>query len=270
MKFELPNWPPRRLLDEAVLAHNLRHLDRSTRLDSGTSSWSDLQNCVLRFLRHQLCEYDAELARRAEYDPVFRDSLAREIASRAFRQYPWLGSDPRPLPPEAQSELVFDRLSEQSTTLHALRDQLVSAIKSLQRSRSDAEAPAKIRALKAELTDVRKTIRDHFAMLTFTTPSEEYGRVLFQSHQVVGSYSFGGRELAENYLLYAGFRCPLCQALVLRTKRPINFGQGRRMIAYSCHCQSYAIDPPASGYGHPAITARFWQVLESRGSESTG
>src|SRR5271169_5457094 len=48
--FHLPDWPPQRLLSEAALAHNLRHLEDPL-LDPETSPWPLLRRAILAFLR---------------------------------------------------------------------------------------------------------------------------------------------------------------------------------------------------------------------------
>lgn len=194
-----------------------------------------------------------------EHDAEFRAELAAAVKRAAYQQYAWLRNDPRPFSEETDSNLILDYEAEWLARQYTLRDQIISAIDDLKRSQDHA----RIYALRQQLAIVKQRITDTYKFLTVQPPAPGFSRALFQVHPG-GGYFFGGRELTENYTVYAGFRCPFCNHLVMRTKRPIPFGQGRRLLAYSCTCRTYAIEPPAPGHCHAPVTATFWQELPNR------
>jgi hypothetical protein len=261
--FHLPSWPPQRLLSEAVLSWNLRHMDDAL-LDPQASPWPVLRGAVLAFLRHNLSAYDEHLRTRCEHDPKFRDELAAQVAAAAYRKYPWLGKDdPRPfLEPEDDSpSQLFTEIARDLAHDHGVRDQLYSAIRDLKRQGKLAQ----VAALKTTLTQIEKRIERSYKTLT----GPKY------SHDTHGSQSRGwsfphlSEEMSRYYFLddrvvtpnrydYQGFRCPECNAPVVRLKQPVNFGQGWRMIVYSCFCHTLAIACPPAGRRLKPLTIEGW------------
>jgi hypothetical protein len=258
----LPAWPAARVVNEAVFSYNLRHLDRF--LDPDSSCWPDIHACVLRFLRHQFSEYDDRLRDRLSYDPSYRDELAAEVARAAHQKYPWLrlDIDPRPFPKTEGNELVFDQIAKSLADHHTHADHVMLAIRDLRRSPGDHRQEIKL--LTQMLNIIRETIETEFGF--FRTPPKDDGAhlALFEIRpEGSRGYNYGGNSLRENHTLYAGFKCPFCGVATMRTKRAVPFGQGRRMLAFSCHCMSYAAPTPPPGYAHKPITIVRWQELHS-------
>ena len=75
-EIQLPNWPPRRLMTEALFAWGCRHLDEEY-IACDSAPWSLIRGAVLAFLRHQMTDYNDRLRARCEHDPGYRDQLAR-------------------------------------------------------------------------------------------------------------------------------------------------------------------------------------------------
>ncbi len=258
---KLPSWPPCRIVSEAILSHNLRHPD-GPRLDLESSPWPELHAAVLRFLRHQLTDYDEELRHRCR-DKVYRDQLAAAVTQAAHRQYTWLriDRDPRPFQQEESHDLLFDQLAKTLAQLHTARDHIESAIRTLKRTAPDHKA--ELQRLQKELTLIKEEISYRYSLLTNEVPSPDFSRAVFFRHSpsLVGSYLFAGHKLAESHTRYAGFRCQFCHLAVMRSKRALPLGQGRLAVVYSCGCQSYALEPPAPHYRSEPVTADFWQKL---------
>jgi hypothetical protein len=68
--FRLPDWPPRRLVREAIFAGWLRHLGED-KLDGESSPWPLVRGSVLSYLRHLHTDYNERLRTRWEYDKDF-------------------------------------------------------------------------------------------------------------------------------------------------------------------------------------------------------
>jgi hypothetical protein len=264
--FQLPDWPPQRLVREAVMAWGLRHLDEKE-LNPDDSPWPLIRGAVLAFLRHQQSDYHERLRARCEYDKEFRDTLASQIAAAAFRKYPWLGvDDPRPFQESGDKPgLPFNEVSKSLANLHEIRDQLISAICDLQREGNHRVA---IAALQIELEETRKKIDRFYRFLTAPKirKSETGGdltRAFLRVHapDELGKYVFcTSKSPSPNHLKYLGFRCPRCNASVVRLKQAIAFGQGYgRMVVQSCHCLTFAIHCP-EGPGHLSpVTLEKWR-----------
>lgn len=255
MRIELPSWPAYRLVYEAVLTFNMRHL--RDQLDAESSPWIEVHNAVLKFLRHRLSSYDQQLHDHATFDQEYRDELAAEIRTAAYRKYDWLRKDvdPRPLPEPPQSRLFFDRRASELADLHTIKDQLHSAIRDLRCAGVDRRE--EIQSLQLSLAEIEQEIDEKFCLFRTEPATKGTGNCLLGAHNATGYY-FGGRKLSENYTRYAGFRCPNCRAAVMRTKQAVACGQGRRMIAFSCHCLAFSVDPPGPGYALKPVTLERW------------
>jgi hypothetical protein len=154
-RFHLPDWPPSRLSQEAVIAWSFRHLDED-KLDAESSPWPLIRGAILGLLRHRLSNFDERLRRRCEYDPAFRDDLAAQVAAAAYRKYPWLGKDdPRPFPETDSVVLPFDALARQLADMHTLREHLVSAMRDLKRQ---GNHKGQIALLQAEIAKTQADI----------------------------------------------------------------------------------------------------------------
>jgi len=264
--FHLPDFPPQRLLDEAALSWNLRHMDESPLLEADTSPWPLVRGAVLAFLRHRLSAYDDRL--RGEYNHELRDELATEIARAAYRRYPWIAKDdPRPFPEpkdDGQSQL-FTELARDLARDHSTRDHLVSAIRDLKREGKLAQ----VAALQTALAKIERRIGHSYRILTEPkylhdasgSSSRGYG---FPHHdEQMGHYYFlDDRAVTPNRYDYLGFYCPQCDARVVRHKQPINFGQGFKMIVHSCYCTTQAAVCPPAGRHLKPLTLTEWISAE--------
>jgi hypothetical protein len=256
----LPSWPAVRIVREAVATHNDRH-DDAWQLHADTSPWPEIHACVLRFLRHRLSGYDAELDNLGRYDEEHRDQLAAEIARTAARQYPWLANDPRPFEPAESTghRLVLDNGSRKLSELHSRRDQIQSAIRDLRRDRDKHRE--KLAALAEELTKVEDRIEYVFAYFERTPLRTGYGAVLrFSRRPNDLRYFFGGQTLHKNHLIAERLTCPQCSWPVMRSKRAVPCGQMRKAFAFSCGCLTLLADPPPRGYVIPAFTTQMWEL----------
>jgi hypothetical protein len=254
----LPNFTPKRLVEEAVLSHNLRHQDQ---VDEITTPWPVLTNVVLAYLRHVFTDHDQQLSHA--YDPELRDKLAAQVAKAAFQKYPWLRADPRPFPETAVSPLAFDEAATDLTDLYGQVDQVTRAIRDLRRQPTTPKIRTRIRDLSGILTGMRGAIADKSRLFTPNAPDTAGSYIAVRHPEHFGQYNFNGRNLDMNYLNFAGYKCPNCHYDVLVTKRPTSFGQGRKLNAYSCGCMTYAVDPPPPHYKFTVDLARWTAVVES-------
>ena len=274
--FRLPDWPPQRLVREAVMACNLRHLEEKP-LDFDSSPWPLIRGALLAFLRHQHSLYNERLRARCEYDKDFRDTLAAQIAAAAFRKYPWLGQDdPRPFPePVSQPELPMDEISSRLADLHSHRDQLLSALRDLRR---ESACKAMLDALQSEIEEVTADIDRAYNFLSMPkikSSSDGGGlvRAIVRVHEAdqLGEYVFyATKQPSPNHLKYLGFHCSRCGASVMRLKQTVAFGQGfERMVVQSCHCMFLAVMCPKDGPGRlRPLTREIWQkYLEETSDE---
>lgn len=259
-RVELPNFTPKRLVEESVLAYNLRHLEQ---LDSDTTPWPVLTSAILAHLRHGWTDNDEQLS--AGYDPALRDALAKRAEKAAFQRYPWLKKDPRPFTAPTVTQLAFDKAATYLTSLYGQVDQVNLAIRDLRRLPSTPETRKRIRDLSEVLTGMRDVIAEHNRLFAPTEPDTVGSYIAVRPPEKFGEYRFNGRSLAMNYLDFAGYRCPNCDYQILRTKRPINFGQGRKLNAHSCGCLSYAVDPPPPGhdYGFKIDLTLWTEMIDS-------
>lgn len=263
--FRLPDWPPQRLLAEAIMAVNLRHLDAQP-LDPATSPWPLVCSAVLAYLRHNLTAYDERLRTRCEHDPEYRDDLAVQVAAAAYRKYRWLRNDPRPFP-EQQDDggppQLFTEIARDLAHDHGVRDQVVSAIRDLKRDGKLEQA----KALKITLAKIEKRIERGYAILTAPKYSyDDHGgggssRIFSCSHppEEMGQYCFfDGRPVTPNRYHFLGFRCQECNAPVVRLKQPANWGQGVKMAVHSCFCLTKAVVCPPTGKRLVPLTLKEW------------
>jgi hypothetical protein len=271
-QFYLPSWPPQRLVREAVMSWNLRHLDELL-LDPDASPWPLLRGAVLAFLRHQQSDYHDRLC--GEHNQELRDSLASELARAAFRRYLWLSQDdPRPFaePQDDTPAQLFTELARDLAHDHGVRDQLSSAIRDLNR---EGNKQAQIETLQNVLAKIEKRIERNYEILTGPKYSgDAHGgesRAFGFPHlpEEMGQYFFlDDRVVTPNRYHFLGFRCQKCSALVVRLKQPANFGQGFRMLVYSCFCHTLAcVCPPAGGRIAP-LTLEDWEYISERNNVS--
>jgi hypothetical protein len=248
--FRLPDWPARRLVREAVLSYNLRRTVDEM-IDPETAPWPQVRGVILAFLRHQQTSYDSQLRERCEHDQAFRDELASEVAKAAYAKYRWLGkNDPRPFPKattaETSGERVFDLISKALADDHTLRDHTMSAIRDLRRAGKSTENQEQL------LARVNVRIQQAYKILTEqkVVPDSDYtGKSMCypwrHPPEQVGDYFFWtDRRPVPNRIKYQNFRCPRCHAVVAMYKQPVDFGQGCRMLVYSCFCRSYSVAMP--------------------------
>jgi hypothetical protein len=263
--FHLPDWPPQRLLSEATLSYNLRHMDGEV-LDPLTSPWPVLCRVIIAFLRHRTSNYDDRL--RGEHDPKYRDELASQVAAAAFRKYPWLGKDdPRPFPQQEDDgpSQLFTELARDLAHDHGIRDHLNSAIRDLKRQ---GNKQAHIATLQAALAKIEKRIKRSYEALTGpkyshdAQGSQSRGWSFPHLAEEQGYYFLDDRVVTPNRYHYQGFRCPECNAPVVRLKQPVNFGQGWRMIVYSCFCHTLAIACPPAGRRLKPMMREGWDFSE--------
>jgi predicted RNA-binding Zn-ribbon protein involved in translation (DUF1610 family) len=250
------------LLAEATLAVNLRHLEKEP-LDPETSPWPLLVSAAIAFLRHNLTAYDERLRARCERDLKYRDALAAQVTAAAYRKYPWLRDDPRPFPdPETSPVPLFTAIARDLAHQHGVRDQIRSAIRDLKREGKLAQGAA----LTKMLAGVEESIARDFKTLTAPKHSRGVGggfcRTFGFNHrpEELGRYCFlDDRPITPNRYDYQGFRCPECGVSIARLKQPRDFGQGFKVLLYSCHCRALAIvQPPDRGRIAP-LTAEDWE-----------
>jgi hypothetical protein len=259
--FNLPDWPPQRLLAEAALAANLRHMEKEP-LDLDDAPWPLLVSAALAFLRHNLTAYDERLRTRCERDPEYRDALAAQVTAAAYRKYPWLRDDPRPFPdPDPSPVPLFTAIARDLAHQHSVRDSVLSAIRDLKREGKLAQ----VAALTKLLAGIEESIARDFETLAAPKYSRSLGggfcRTFGFKHrpEEIGRYCFlDDRPIAPNRYDYQGFRCPECDALVVRLKQLRDFGQGFKMRLFSCHCRALAIVQPPDGGRIASLTAADW------------
>jgi hypothetical protein len=267
LQFHFPDWPPRRLTFEAVLAWNLRHLDQP-QLDLQGSEWPLLRGAILNLLRHQLSAYDSRLRDRCEHDAAFRDELVQQIERAAYRQYRWLAADPRPFPPASEEVTLFlDSVAAQLADLRSLHHQTTSALADLRRTGGPNEH---LDALQRGAQDIEKQMQDLYKFLTHPKSGvDDDGSKWIHSFVVSrewegrewGYYFFSARPLPPNRIDYIGVRCPRCDASVARRKRLINLGQHySRVGVWSCHCISYIVCQPYGTFPSP-VTQDEWAKM---------
>jgi hypothetical protein len=269
--FHLPTWPPQRLVQESVLAWNLRHMDEP--LDADTAPWPALRQVVLAWLRHKFSSYEDQL--RGEHNQQLRDALAAEVARAAYLKYPWLGKDdPRPFPQQEDDgpSQLFTELARDLAHDHALKDHVQSAIRDLKREGKLAQ----VTTLKTALAKIERRIEQSYAALT--GPKYSHGDEGSQSRawsfphlpeEMSRYYFLDDRVVTPNRYDYQGFRCPQCNAPVVRLKQPVNFGQGWRMIVYSCFCHTLAIACPPAGRRLKPLTLERWDFSEENNASSS-
>jgi hypothetical protein len=259
LSFHLPEWPASRLVYEAVVAWNFRHLDEEP-LDIDSAPWPLIRGAVLAFLRHNLTDYDDRLRRRCEHDPAYRDALASQIAQAALRKYPWLDNDPRPFPEAAEDSLLLDTVAKHMEQLHSLRDQMLSAARDLRRS---GGSPQHIAGLQREAAGVAEQIRQAYDFLI--APKISADGTATRSlviERTNGAYFFHSKgELPLNRIHFVGFTCPRCQASVAQRKGFISLGQGYdRVVVWSCHCLTFCVYQPPRARVAP-MTLEHWAQL---------
>jgi hypothetical protein len=271
LHFHLPDWPPRRLVWESVVSNNLRHMDEPL-LDSDASPWPLLRGAVLAFLRHRFSTYDDRL--RGEYDQELRDKLVSELARAVYRKYPWIAKDdPRPFAEEEEDKVpLFTVLARDLAHDHGMRDHLVSAIRDL---KCEGNKQAQIKALQNTLATIEQRIEQSYA--TLTGPKylhDERGnasRAFSFPHlpeEMDRYYFFEDKAIVPNRYHFLGFRCPQCSTPVVRLKQPANWGQGFRMLVYSCFCHTLACVCPPAGRQLKQLTLEDWDFSATQPNDN--
>jgi hypothetical protein len=259
LQLRLPNWPPRRLVIEALTAWGLRHLDEEI-IDYRSAPWPVIRGVVIAFLRHQLTDYDDCLRARCEHDPAFRDQLAQQVERAAYRQYPWFATDPRPFPEVSEDGLFFDLVARQLADLSCVRNHMLSAAQDLRRA---GGSPDQIASLRRKAADIRATIQGMYTF--FSRPKMgsdaegEYTHPIILPRYGAKRYDFfGARPLSPSHIQYIGIKCPQCEVSVARRKQLIDLGQGfHRVAVFSCFCLTYAVYLPAH-YRLHVLTLEDW------------
>jgi hypothetical protein len=251
----LPNFTLRYLVEKALTAHNLRHLEQ---LDLDTTPWPHVVNVVVAYLRHNFTDHDQQLSHA--YDPKLRDKLAAQVARAAFQKYPWLREDPRPFP-ETPVRLAFDEAATELSELYEMVDQLTRAISDLRRQPPTPEIRTRLKDLSGILAGARNAIADKSKLFTPNPPDTIGGYIAVRHPESLGEYHFNGHNLDTNYLNFAGFKCPHCHYSVMVTERPSSFGQGRKLTAYSCGCMTYAVAPPPPTYPKFTVDLSRWTAM---------
>ena len=229
MQISLFHWPPRRLVRESVLNHNLRHPEAA--LDEEKSPWEAIVPVIFAFVRHELTNYDEELRRETEgaRDEEKRNRLASRVASRVRKAYPWITKDPRPFPPRERA-LELDATARQLANLRTYEYHLKAVLK-------DVREPKRRKELRGDLELCRAKIARLTASFTLPPPpTKDHIRVYSRPTETEGDYDWFGYSFHLNYLEYTGFTCPLCKASVMTTKRAFPFGQGQKRVFLSCYC----------------------------------
>jgi hypothetical protein len=264
--FYFPDWPPRRLVLEAVTAWRFRHLDEEY-LDVDSAPWASIRGAVLAFLRHNLTDYDERLRVRCERDEAYRDDLAEQIAQVALRRYPWLTKDPRPFP-KSEDSLFLDAAAKELASLHSIHDHLFSAIKDLKRT---GNSQGQITALQRMAASVKERIRQIYSFLIAPKISADgdHSRALLMPRTDRRDYYFFSEQVPPpNRLVYTGFQCPRCNASVARRKQTIAWGQGYdRVLVWSCHCLTYSVYKPPGRSIAPMMAEDWGQFVQRTESE---
>jgi len=265
LEIQLPNWPPRRLVTEALFAWGCRHLDEEC-IDCESAPWPMIRSVVLAFLRHSLSDFDDRLRARCEHDPAFRDELAGKIEQAAFRRYPWLTNDPRPFSVASEDSLFLDSMAGELANLRGIRDQLLSAAKDLRRAGGSKDH---IATLKDEAASIEKQIGRMYAFLTRPKTGEyadgKWARAFVlrrDGERRKWQYDFySALPLPPNRIEYIGIQCPRCGASVAQRKQLIDLGQGySRVGVSSCHCLTYAFYRPY-GWRPAPLTLEEWKQM---------
>jgi hypothetical protein len=235
MQISLLNWPPRRLVRESILNHNLRHPEAP--LDLEKAPWQDIVSVIFAFVRHELTNYDAELRAQTKgaYDEEKRNALAERITARTRAAFPWLKQDPRPFP-KKERELELDESARRLADLRTY-EYHVSQVLSETRDR------LRKKELREHLVSVREKIAEWTGSFDNSPPpSEHHVRVYSRPTKTGKDYDFFGYHFHLNYLRFCGFTCPLCRVSVIAVKRALPFGQGQKRFFASCHCVCIATD----------------------------
>jgi hypothetical protein len=266
--FHLPDWPPQRLLDEAVMSYTFRHLDEPP-LDPTTSPWPLLRRAILAFLRHQTSNYEERLS--GEFNKELRDELATALARSAHLKYPWLGKDdPRPFPPaeDDSPSKPFNELARDLAHDHGVRNHLTSAIRDLKRQ---GDKQLWIKVLQESLVKTEQRIQRDFSMLAGPKHLQDAaggsscGYRFPHLPEKMDRYDFcDGRTITPNRYDFLGFCCSQCRARVAKLKQPIDFGQGWRVLVYSCFCKTVAIACPPVGKHLKPLTLEDWNFGEEK------
>jgi hypothetical protein len=267
-QLHFPNWPPRRLVTEAIFTWGCRHLDEPY-IDCELAPWPVVRGVVLAFLRHQMSDYQDRLRARCEHDPAFRDELARKIEQAAYRKYPWLSNDPRPFAQGSGDSLFLDSMAKELADLRGVHDQLLSAVKDLRRTGGSKDH---VSALQSEAADIAKQIQGMYTFLTRPKAGEDanghWARAFIlrrDGERRKWRYDFySSLPLPPNRIEYTGIQCSHCGASVARRKQLIDLGQGySRVGVWSCHCLTYAVYRP---YGWRTAPLMFeeWKEMVQR------
>ena len=254
MQISLLHWPPQRLVRESVLNHNLRHPE--ARLDEEESPWEVIVAVIYAFVRHELTDYDAELAAQTEgaYDEGKRNALAARITARTLRAFPWLKQDPRPFPAQERG-LELDDNARRVANLRTLEYHVKQVL-------ADTREAGRKKELRAKLTEIRDRIARFDDLFDRSPlPSARHIRIYSRETETGADYDWFCYDFHLNYLQYVGFSCPVCGAPIMAVKRAVPFGQGRKRYFISCYCVCIATDKLIR-----RLKMKWWQeVLEEHG-----
>jgi hypothetical protein len=255
----LPDWPARRLLDEACFYYNLRHPAET--IAERTAPWGRCVGAILAFLRHEFSDYDAELA--GTFDPAKRDALAAEIAEAAYGKYRWLRRDPRetpefnPVPAPDDARKPLDRRAARLAELRSFAQAVQRYL--------DSDCPPERRAeMERRLGTLRTRIDRDFDIFTPVDKEsrKDFTKGDFRPTRTGADYDFFGYDLYPNRWRATEISCPACGQRVLQTKSPLDLGQGRRMHVLTCHCVTGIVVPPPPGKrSSMIITVEDWEGI---------
>jgi hypothetical protein len=178
-----------------------------------------------------------------------REELRTRISRAAAAAYPWLRPERDPRTEQTSVltlERPFDRFSSELSTLVGERARITETL-SLERRRRTPGWRERLEQAETRLAKINTRIEKLNAHFQCSAQRDEHGRIgvkpLCHVHARPDHYDFAGRNLPQNYITSAGFRCPECGQLVLHTKVPIPVGAGRKELVFSCHCISVLIAP---------------------------
>jgi hypothetical protein len=249
-----------RLLKEACAYSNLHHpAEEKVLWDS--SPWPLLYGAVHAYLRHSHTPYTEALAGGAE-----REVLREQIGRAAATAYPWLRIERDPRTEQVSvsashgTERPYNNFSRELSSLVEVRARLTETIK-VERRKRTPNWRERLAEAEGRLAKVNARIEKLTGYFDTSVQRDEQGKGIWVKplchvHSRAGEYDFAGHgDLPPNYTRSAGFKCPQCEASVLRTKVPIPVGAGKKQLAFSCHCLSVMIEP---GFGR-RVNPEHWR-----------
>lgn len=259
MRANIPHWPRERLLREACIAWNLRHLETESPLRPDNPDWDLLVNAVYAFCRHQFSDYDHIVT------PETREELRNAIAAQARRLYPWLvgAIDPRTSSPKDDApknrDKYFVALSKRNATFITARAQLVQALRGTRGTERET-LQAKVKELDRDSADTLRQFQA--ATQGYTTEWGEKAILLcWGRSDGVLKYWYVDRNLSQSHLRIFDFNCPGCSQRVTGSKCAVDLGAGIRLYVFSCHCLTLAANLKTT-------TLKGWELMVEAQNES--